>query len=69
MIGLQGGLSFNINNWHGSLRKVKNCNKEESGKKRFLGLLSGRKGQAFFGKRYCEKCKGKSNAREESKKC
>ncbi len=47
---------------------MKNCNKEESGKKRFLGLLSGRKEHAFFGKRYCEKCTGKSNARKEKQK-
>jgi hypothetical protein len=67
MIGLHAGWfnSFDINNWHGSLRKVKNCNKEERGKKRFIGLLSGRKERAFFGIRYCEKCTGKSNVGKE----
>jgi hypothetical protein len=38
MIGFTGWFnSFGINNWHGSLRKMKNWNKGKSGKKRFLG--------------------------------
>ncbi len=49
MIGFTGWFSsFDINNWPGSLRKIKNCNKEESGKKKFHGLMSGRKRACIF---------------------
>jgi hypothetical protein len=38
MIGFAGWFnSFDINIWHGSLRKMKNCNKGKSGRKRFIG--------------------------------
>jgi hypothetical protein len=37
MIGLTGWFNFfDINNLHGSLRKMKNCNKGKSGKRDFL---------------------------------
>jgi len=40
------------------LRKSKNCDKEESGK-RILGLMTGGKKEVhFFGKGCCEKCTG-----------
>jgi hypothetical protein len=46
------------------LRKSKNCNKEESGK-RISGLMSsGKKGVHFFGKGYCEKCTGMKQQRK-----
>jgi hypothetical protein len=51
--------SFDINNWHGSLRKRKNCNKGKSGKRDFRDDCLAEKSMPFFGKGYWEKCTGK----------
>jgi hypothetical protein len=40
------------------LRKSKNCDKEESGKRIFGLMISGKKEVHFFGKGYCQKCTG-----------
>jgi hypothetical protein len=46
------------------LRKSKNCDKEESGK-RIFGLMNGGKKEVhFFGKGYCEKCTGMKQQRK-----
>jgi hypothetical protein len=45
------------------LRKSKNCDKEES-RQRIFGLMISRKGGAFFGKGYCEKCAGMKQQRK-----
>jgi hypothetical protein len=60
MIGFTGWFkSFDINNWHGSLRKMKNCNKgKKSGKRDFWDYCPAEKSMHFFGKRYCEKFMG-----------
>jgi hypothetical protein len=50
------------------LRKGKNRDEEESGK-RILGLMIGRKkGVHFFGKGWCEKCTGVKAKKKESEK-
>jgi hypothetical protein len=49
MIGFTGWFnSFDINNWHGSLRKMKNCNKGKSGRRDFLDHCLAEKECAFF---------------------
>jgi hypothetical protein len=49
MIGFAGWFnSFDINNWHSSLRKMKNGNKRKSGKKDFLDNCPAEKECAFF---------------------
>jgi hypothetical protein len=50
MIGFTGWFfnSFDINNWHGSLRKMKSCHKGKSGRRNFL---SGRKRVCIFSAR------------------
>jgi hypothetical protein len=48
-------------------QKSKNATMERAGKG-FLRLLSGRKRMHFFGKKYCVKCTGKSNAGRKSRK-
>jgi hypothetical protein len=54
MMGFTGWfISFDINNWHGSLRKVKNCDKEKSGERDFLDYFPAKKIMHFFGIRYC----------------
>jgi hypothetical protein len=37
-----------VNNWHNSLKKVKNCNKGKSGRKDFSGRWLAEKECAFF---------------------
>jgi hypothetical protein len=65
MIGFTGWFnSFDINNWHGSLRKIKNCNKGKSGKRDSLDKLSGRKECAFFRQRMLRKMYGKEAMKE-----
>ncbi len=54
-----------MNNWHNSLRRVKNCNKGKSGRKDFLDHWLAEKEGAFFGKGHCEKCTGKEQWRRE----
>jgi hypothetical protein len=59
--------TFNINNWHNSLRKVKNCNKGKSERKGFRSLAGRKKGCIFlswgigkmYGKRAMKKKKSK----------
>jgi hypothetical protein len=69
MIGFTGWFnSFDINNWHGSLRKMKNCNKEESGKKRFHELLSSRKRACIFWQKVLRKMYGKEQCQERKAK-
>jgi hypothetical protein len=52
MIGFAGWFnSFDINNWHGSLRKMKNCNKGKSGKRGFLDKIVRQKRVSFFSAR------------------
>jgi hypothetical protein len=51
LVGFTGWFnSFDMNNWHNSLRKVKNCNKGKSGRKGF-GSLAGRKRVCIFSAR------------------
>jgi hypothetical protein len=50
-----------MNNWHNSLRKVKNCDKGKSGRKDLLDRWLAEKSVYFFGKGYCKKCTGKSS--------
>jgi len=52
-----------MNNWHNSLRRVKNCNKGKSGEKDF-GLMAGRKKRVHFFGKNCEKCMGKKQRRK-----
>jgi hypothetical protein len=60
MIGFTGWFnSLDINNWPGSLGKVKNCNKGKSGKRDFLDNRPAEKSVQFFGKGCCKKCTGK----------
>jgi hypothetical protein len=40
--------SFDMNNWHNSLRKVKNCNKGKNGRKGFLDHWLAKEECAFF---------------------
>jgi hypothetical protein len=70
MIGFTGWFnSFDINNWHGSLRKMKNCNKGKSGKKDFLDYCPAEKERAiFFGKGYCKKVRERAKPGKKSKK-
>jgi hypothetical protein len=69
MIGFAGWFnSFDINNWHGSLRKVKNCNKGKSGKRGFWIKLAGRKECAFFRQRMLRKMYWKEAMKEEKSK-
>jgi hypothetical protein len=46
------------------LRRSKNCDKEESGKRIFGLMISRKKGVHFFGKGYCEKCTGMKQQRK-----
>jgi hypothetical protein len=46
------------------LKRSKNCNKEESGKKDFRIDDWRKKGVHFFGKGYCKKCKGMKQQRK-----
>jgi hypothetical protein len=46
------------------LRKSKNCDKEESGKRIFGLMISGKKEVHFFGKGCCEKCTGMKQQRK-----
>jgi hypothetical protein len=60
MIGFTGWFnSLDINNWHGSLRKMKNCNKGKSGKRDFLDYCLAEKEHAFFQQRMSRKMYGK----------
>jgi hypothetical protein len=69
MIGFTGWFnSFDINNWHGSLRKMKNCNKGKSGKRDFLDNCPAEERVPFFGRGYCEKCTRKGQHRERKAK-
>jgi hypothetical protein len=56
-----------MNNWHSSLRKVKNCNKGKSGRKDFLDHWLAEKEGAFFRQRLLRKMYGKEATKE--KKC
>jgi hypothetical protein len=47
------------------IKKIKNATYAGKG---FLRLLSGRKRVHFFGKKYCVKCTGKSNAGRKAEK-
>jgi hypothetical protein len=52
LVGFTGWFnSFDINNWHGSLRKMKNCNKGKSGRKDFLDHCLAEKECTFFSAR------------------
>jgi hypothetical protein len=69
MIGFKGWFnSFDINNWHGSLRKMKNCNKGKSGKRGFLDHCLAEKEQAFFRQRMLQKMYGKEQNRKRKAK-
>jgi hypothetical protein len=50
------------------LRKSKNCDKEDSGKRIFGLMTGGKKEVHFFGKGYCEKCTGMKQQRKEEQK-
>ncbi len=50
------------------LRESKNCDKEESGKRVFELMISGKKEVHFFGKGYCEKCTGMKQQRKRKAK-
>jgi hypothetical protein len=59
MIGFTGWFnSFDINNWHGSLRKMKNCNKGKSWKRDFLDNCPAEMSVHFFSKEWKERQKG-----------
>jgi hypothetical protein len=60
--------SFDVNNWHGSVRKMKNCNNGKSGKRDFLDYCPAEKSMHFFGKGYCEKCTRKEQYQERKAK-
>jgi hypothetical protein len=58
-----------MNNWHGSLRKVKNCNKGKSGRRNFLDHCLAEKECAFFRQEMLRKMYGKEAMKaKESKK-
>jgi|LakMenE01Jun11ns_1017448.scaffolds.fasta_scaffold7754907_1 hypothetical protein len=67
MIGFTGWFnSFKINNWHGSLRKMKNCNKGKSGRRNFLDHCLAEKECAFFSAQgMLQKMYGKGQNQEE----
>jgi hypothetical protein len=46
------------------LRKSKNCDKEESGKRIFGLMTGGKKEVHFFSKGYCKKCTGMKQQRK-----
>ncbi len=60
--------SFDINNWHHSLRKVKNCNKGKSGSKDFLGHYLAEKEGAFFRQRMLRKMHGERAMKKKKSK-
>jgi hypothetical protein len=47
-----------------SLKRSKNCNKGESGRKGFLDCDQQKKGVHFFGKGNCKKCTGMKQRRK-----
>jgi hypothetical protein len=57
-----------MNNWHGSLRKVKNCNRGKSGRKDFLDLWLAEKEGAFFWQRLLRKMYRKEATKEKKSK-
>jgi hypothetical protein len=62
--------SFDINNWHGLSRKMKNYNNGKSGKKDFLDYCPAEKSMHFFRQRILQKMYGKEQYRErKAKKC
>ncbi len=59
MIGFAGWFnSFDIDNWHGSLRKMKSCNKGKS-RRNFLDHCPAEKECAFFRQGMLRKMYGK----------
>jgi len=58
-----------MNNWHNSLRRVKNCNKGRSGRKDF-GSLIGRKRRCIFSpaRGIAKNVREKSNEEKEKQK-
>jgi hypothetical protein len=57
-----------MNNWHGSLRKVKNCSKGKSGRKDFLDHSLAEKEYAFFRQGVLRKMYGKEATKEKISK-
>jgi hypothetical protein len=57
-----------MNNWHGSLRKVKNCNKGKSGRKDLLDHWLAEKEGAFFRQGMLRKMYGKEATKEKKSK-
>jgi hypothetical protein len=69
MIGFTGWFnSFDINNWHGSLRKMKNCNNGKSGKRDFLDYCLVEKSMHFSAKDIAKNVRKKSNTGKEKQK-
>jgi len=69
MIGFTGWFnSFDINNWHGSLRKMKSCNKGKSGRRNFLDQCPAEKECAFFRQGMFRKMYGKEQNQKEEQK-
>jgi hypothetical protein len=56
-----------MNNWHGSLRKVKMQQWKER-EKRFSDIVRQKRACIFLAIRYCKKCTGESNAGKEKQK-
>jgi hypothetical protein len=57
-----------MNNWHNSLRKVKNCNKGKSGRKDFLDRWLAEKERAFFRQKVLRKMYGKGAMKKKKDK-
>jgi hypothetical protein len=57
-----------MNNWHNSLRKVKNCNKGKSGRKDFLDRWLAEKEGTFFRQRVLRKMYGKGTVKKKKSK-
>jgi hypothetical protein len=57
-----------MNNWHGSLRKVKNCNKGKIGRKDFLDHWLAEKDCAFFRQGMLRKMCGKEATKKKKSK-
>jgi hypothetical protein len=69
MIGFTGWFnSFDINNWHGSLRKMKSCNNGKSGRRNFLDHCPAEKEFAFFRQGMLRKMYGKEQNQERKAK-
>jgi hypothetical protein len=69
MIGFAGWFnSFDINNWHGLLRKMKSCNRGKSGRRNFLDHCLAEKECAFFRQGMLQKMYGKEQNQERKAK-